>query len=136
MNVARSLAPVDFKEGAQIVSEGQPGDVFYIVAEGEVSVTRRGVGQPLATLRRGQYFGEIALLTGSPRTSTVVAKSPKVRCHTLDLSSFKEHLTGLKAVMQREQAKRVLNEIRAYKVTPTLTLTLTLTLILLGHTRM
>jgi len=115
LGLASSLAPVEFKEGAQIVEEGQQGNVFYILEAGEVSVTRRGIGQPLATLGVGEYFGEIALMTEAPRTSTVVAKGSGVRCLTLDRESFQEHFGGLKAVLQREQARRVLSEIRAYK---------------------
>ncbi len=67
-----------FEAGATIVEEGERGDAFYLLLEGEAVVeasdfteTPRGV----ATLTAGQVFGEIAALTGEPRTATIVAKT-------------------------------------------------------------
>jgi voltage-gated potassium channel len=71
--------------GHAIVREGQPGDSMYFIAEGEVEV--RGRGAPVR-LGPGQFFGEMALVLGSPRNATIVALSP-VRLLRLDVVDFR-----------------------------------------------
>ncbi|WKT82252.1 mechanosensitive ion channel [Thermosynechococcus sp. PP45] len=59
--------------GEIICSEGDPGDAFYIVLEGSVEVRSEQLDQILATLYEGDFFGEISVLTGMPRSATVRA---------------------------------------------------------------
>jgi small-conductance mechanosensitive channel/CRP-like cAMP-binding protein len=61
-----------FGRGETILHEGESGHTFYLVASGEVSV-RTARGSELTRLKRGQYFGEMSLLTGETRSATVVA---------------------------------------------------------------
>jgi CRP-like cAMP-binding protein len=65
-----------FREGETIVREGQAGGTFYVVVEGEASVRRHG--RTIGTLGPGEFFGEISLLDGGPRTADVVAATPLV----------------------------------------------------------
>ena len=64
--------------GATIVRQGAPADKFFIVVDGEVEVIRAdGVEtRTLATLRRGQSFGEMAILRDMPRRAMVRAVAP------------------------------------------------------------
>jgi CRP/FNR family cyclic AMP-dependent transcriptional regulator len=73
-------------EGATIVRQGEPGDTFYVILEGEAKVRSNG-GRTLHTLRPGDFFGEISLLDGGPRTATVVADTP-VTVLTVSRSAF------------------------------------------------
>ena len=89
--LARSLEPVEFGAGARVISEGEPGDRFYVIADGELDVTAGGIH--LRTLGRGDSFGEIALLRQIPRTATVTARTP-CRLDTLAAPAFLAALTG------------------------------------------
>lgn len=67
----------DFPAGAVLFEEGQPGDYMYVVQTGEVEI-RRQVGETervLAILPPGEFFGEMAILNGRPRSATAVVKS-------------------------------------------------------------
>ena len=53
--------------------EDEPGDAFYIILSGSVKAFVEKLNKPLATLQAGQFFGELALMLGIPRTATVQA---------------------------------------------------------------
>ena len=62
-----------FDIGEVICHEGDPSEEFYIILSGAVEVFSEKNNQAIATLREGEFFGEISLLTGTPRTATVRA---------------------------------------------------------------
>jgi CRP-like cAMP-binding protein len=84
--MANRLALEMADPGQQVVREGEPGEGFYIVVDGNVEVHAKGLhGEQvrLAILGPGDYFGEDSLLEGTPRTATVEAVTP---CALLRLS--------------------------------------------------
>jgi len=72
--VMTNMTPVQVGPGEVLIREGDVGDFFYVIVEGEVEVTSQG--KHLGTLGPGAYVGEIALLRDVPRTATVVARTP------------------------------------------------------------
>ena len=67
----------DFPAGTVLFEEGQPGDYMYVVQSGEVEI-RRQVGESdrvLAVLPPGEFFGEMAILNGRPRSATAVVRT-------------------------------------------------------------
>jgi MFS family permease len=90
-HVAGRLVPLSLEAGTVIIREGDAGDRFYVVVDGEVEVTADGT--PVSTLTAGGYFGEIALLKDVPRTATVTAKTPVV-LYALEREDFLATVTG------------------------------------------
>jgi len=90
------------EEGKDIVKEGEPGDALYIIKSGVVEVVThnaRGEKVVLATLSEGDFFGEIALITGAPRTATVKAVK-ETRLMKLGKGEFEEIASSHPEVMQ------------------------------------
>lgn len=67
-----------FREGDIIVTEGEPGSSLFLIVTGAVKIFTRtddGGHLPLAELGPGDFFGEVSLLTGKPRTATITAQT-------------------------------------------------------------
>ncbi len=115
--VARLLRPRDHTAGAVIVRRGEPGDCMYFVVEGEVEIQLQT--GPLY-LGAGQFFGELALLTGDPRNATVVATRPCTLL-VLDIVDFHELLARqpeLARVIREEARKRLGGDIARHRAQP------------------
>ncbi len=61
-----------------VCEEGEPGDSFYIILKGSVEIFSRRVEQYIATLNEGEFFGEMSLLMGIPRSATVRTREDSV----------------------------------------------------------
>ncbi|MGC9468064.1 MAG: cyclic nucleotide-binding domain-containing protein [Anaerolineae bacterium] len=88
--LARRFVERSYKEGDAIVTQGKGGEGFFIIASGEAeAVHRRGDGSTvvLNPLLPGDFFGELALLTDTMRTASVIAKQP-TRCMVLTRWDF------------------------------------------------
>ena len=93
--IAEQLEEVRYASGEFIIREGEAGDSFFIIDQGEVEVfvnSPSGNRKSLATLSVGDFFGEIALLTGERRTASVQA--------TLDVRVFRLKKDSFKSVLE------------------------------------
>lgn len=78
VDLVSKLSLRHFEEDTIVVKEGDPGDSMFIVVVGEVRVLTRDSHNAevvLGNLREGDFFGEIALLTGKPRTATIITNT-------------------------------------------------------------
>jgi CRP-like cAMP-binding protein/Zn-dependent protease len=78
---------VNAAPGEAVITQGEPGDAFYVIGSGRADVVRDG--DVVASLGAGDYFGEVALLTDEPRNATIVAHTPS-RVFRLDREGFGE----------------------------------------------
>jgi MFS family permease len=99
-HVAGKLVPIAVPAGEVVVRAGETGDSFYIVADGELEITANG---RRAKARRGDFFGEIALLRDVPRTATVTATTPS-HLYELGRDDFLAAVTGHAAVRAAGEA--------------------------------
>ena len=88
--VASQLVRALVAAGDVVIRAGEPGDRFYIVGDGELDIDAGGAH---TTARRGDYFGEIALLRNVPRTATVVATTES-HLFALQREDFLATVTG------------------------------------------
>ncbi len=72
--LAERADEVTFDPGTHIVEVGDPGSAFFVLVAGEAKVVRKG--RTLGRLQPGDFFGEISLLDGGPRTASVIAETP------------------------------------------------------------
>ena len=79
-----------FMEGASVVRHGEPGETFYVLLQGEAKVLNKD-DRTVARLLPGDFFGEISLMDGGPRTATVRAETPLVAL-TLSRKDFRSLL--------------------------------------------
>lgn len=91
---------VTFEPGEIILKEGEEGDSFYLIDDGEVEVSTTAEGKTvtLAELKRGDIFGEVTAFSGKPRTATVAAAS------LVDVIRFKNE--ELKALLEKSPEVR------------------------------
>jgi ABC-type multidrug transport system fused ATPase/permease subunit len=110
--LAKRLMIERFPAGEEIIHQGDPGDKLYIVQRGQVEVVASdlfGQARPLAALREGDYFGEMALLNDMPRAATVRARSP-VQVYSLSKGDFTGLLNAtpqLRDMMEHVMAERM-----------------------------
>jgi predicted MFS family arabinose efflux permease len=110
--LACKLERIEAAAGTQLVTEGDEGDLFYLIASGSVDVWHGGAH--VKTLGPGDYFGEIALLHDAPRSATCVAKTD-VELYTLERERFVSAVSGhaLSAAEAESVAQQRLDDLAA-----------------------
>jgi small-conductance mechanosensitive channel/CRP-like cAMP-binding protein len=91
-HLAASLRYAPFSNGEIMTRQGAEAHWLYMIIEGDAAVSVSGPDQTqneVARLHRGNFFGEISLMTGAPRSATVVALT-NVECYRLDQAAFRE----------------------------------------------
>ena len=88
--IADALESLTYKDGEVVIKQGDKGEDFFIIESGRAKVTRvndDGVVETVNELKRGEYFGELALLTNKPRQATVIAVG-ELKCAVLNRGAF------------------------------------------------
>jgi CRP/FNR family transcriptional regulator len=84
--LAKVMSERTFREGESIMTEGQSGIGFFVIEDGNATVSLRG--EILRTLGPGDYLGEVALIDEGPRSATVIA-STDLRCRGMAAWEFR-----------------------------------------------
>ncbi len=107
------------EEGSVIIAEGDPGASMYIITSGEVKVYTRSTGASgnvyLAKLGEGDFFGEVSVLTGKPRTATITASQPTelLRLDKEKLDTALARYSGIRSVLDEFYKKRATHTVEA-----------------------
>ncbi len=98
-SVAQLAEEVSYTAGRMIVRAGSPGVAFYVIVEGEAKVLRGTIASARGTWRLGpgDFFGELALLDGRPRSASVVAETP-LRTIRIERAPFRRLLKEQPAI--------------------------------------
>ena len=88
--LTRSASEYSYNDGVTVVAEGTRSESFFVVLDGSAKAIRRG--RTVGRFDQGDFFGEIALLDGGPRTATVVAVG-HLHCLVLPRKEFRDVVT-------------------------------------------
>lgn len=103
-----------YQQDDVIIQKGSNSRIFYIIKEGEVEVTKAGKNLNTLIFRKGEYFGERALMDDKPRAANVIARTP-CECLLLDAENFQRILGDLKDVLTHNFGMHVLKSIPLFK---------------------
>ncbi len=107
--LADILVEESFEEGVNVITQGDRGETFYVIAQGKCDVLinkHDGAGDKcVISLKELDYFGERALLTSDPRAATVVTTTP-VKVFSIGKSAFEEVLGSLAKIIDQDRLKR------------------------------
>lgn len=103
--IADALETRRFPAGTTIIKEGDIGESFFILESGDAEVYKRGSDQPVTRYKKGDYFGELALLNDKPRAASVVSKT-EVKVATLGKNGFQRLLGPVEGIMRRNDPSK------------------------------
>jgi predicted acylesterase/phospholipase RssA/CRP-like cAMP-binding protein len=113
-SISQRMRPRRFAAGAVICRQGEPGDSLFVIRSGLAQVIddTPGGSRIVARLRRGEVIGEMSLVTGEPRSATVVANVPTEvleldqRSFTALLAEYPRILANLSRILSRRLARQ------------------------------
>uniref|UniRef100_A0A8C7X124 cAMP-dependent protein kinase type II-alpha regulatory subunit n=1 Tax=Oryzias sinensis TaxID=183150 RepID=A0A8C7X124_9TELE len=109
MKIVDVLGMKQFLDGERIIAQGEKAECFYIVESGEVKIMMKSKTKAdhadnaeveITRCSRGQYFGELALVTNKPRAASAYAVGD-VKCLVIDVQAFERLLGSCKEIMKR-----------------------------------
>jgi CRP-like cAMP-binding protein len=105
--LAKAADLLEVPQGMELVTQGKHTNEFVVIVRGAAEVTRDG--KAIDTMGSGQFFGEVALLTGAPRNATVTATAPSTLLVLTDRAfrQVAEHLPGVQLSVLRALADRL-----------------------------
>lgn len=103
--IADALETKKFPKGTTIIQEGDVGESFYILESGEAEVYKRGNSKAVNRYKKGDYFGELALLNDAPRAASVVSTT-EVKLATLGKDGFQRLLGPVESIMRRNDPSK------------------------------
>lgn len=103
--IADALETKKYPAGTTIIKEGDVGESFYILENGEAEVYKRGIEKPVNRYKKGDYFGELALLNDAPRAASIVSTT-EVKVATLGKNGFQRLLGPVEGIMRRNDPSK------------------------------
>ncbi len=107
--IADALSTQKYPAGHTIIEEGDPGESFFILESGEAEVFKKGKEGPIHKYRKGDYFGELALLNDKPRAASVVSVT-EIKLATLGKDGFQRLMGPVEDLMRRNDPSQTAGE--------------------------
>ena len=108
--IVDKLEPVEYMAGERIIAEGDEGDAMYLISSGGGRVVKEVEGQELIldSLAEGEFFGEMSLLVGGPRSASVFATTATevLRLKSSDLFEIMKKYPRIETVLEEFYEKR------------------------------
>jgi len=109
LRLVDALEECTFQPGSRVINQGDKGDLFYIIKDGEAMVYEGVDRRKVNHLFKADFFGEKALLSDEPRAATIESVT-RLICLVLQRATFVEILGPLQALMAREKSHAVVTE--------------------------
>ena len=104
--IADALETTKYPAGSTIIKEGDVGDKFYILETGEAEAHKKGTEKVFKQYKKGDYFGELALLHDQPRAASVTSTT-EVKVATLGKDGFQRLLGPVESIMRRDDPRKL-----------------------------
>lgn len=98
--IADALESQKYPPGHAIIQEGEAGHSFFLLESGEAAAYKSNNPTPVKHYKKGDFFGELALLNDAPRAASVISET-EVRVATLGKNAFQRLLGPVEGIMRR-----------------------------------
>lgn len=104
--IADALESQKFPAGSTVIKEGDPGHSFYLLESGEAVAYRSDTPNPVKHYKKGDFFGELALLNDAPRAASVISTTD-IKVATLGKNAFQRLLGPVESILRRTKYEGV-----------------------------